>query len=772
MWSGRPLRRKEDDRLLRGRGRFVADEAIGSSSLKFVRSPIASGRIVSIDPPEGATVFTAVDLKGVRPIRAILNRDDFIVVEQPILPADRVHYAGQPVAVVVGDSPAEAEDLAEDVFVDLEEEDAVADLGAALGPGAALVHPHVPNNTAIDARMSDDGFDDAFSSSARVVEVRIRQHRQSAFPLEARGARACFDSRTGRVTLIASVQMPHVVRTAICDLLGMRESDLRVIVPDVGGAFGQKMNLAVEDIVSVWVARHLHRDVSWIEDRRENFTSAFHSRDHEYTLKGAFSESGRLVALDADIACNVGAFSCYPVTWGVEPLMAMAELPGPYDFQHYRVRSRAVLSNTCPIAPYRGVSRPAITLCMERLMERAALEAGLDSIEVRRRNLITSFPYRSASGLSYDRGSYVESLELAAKTFDMEGFRTRQALAREEGRYLGVGISTFSERTGYGTPAFAARSMEITPGYETVNMTIDPSGNVIVEIGASPHGQGLATSLSQLVADEIGVDPSQIEIVHGDTDRTPYGWGTFASRSMVISGGACLLAARKLADRLRAAAAQCLEAAPEDVELKDGRALIRGTDRFRSVGEIARVVHHSSHLLSRDLGPGSLAARATYDPFGTFSNACHIAEVEVDPGTGRTTVDRFLVVEDAGRLVNPLIVDGQIHGGVTQGIAGALFEEVVYDDHGNLLTTSLMDFLPPTSREVPDIEVDHLHTITDASITGAKGVGEGGAIGAVGAVINAICDALAPLGVEVEDVPATPERVRSLIRDVEGSRAR
>jgi aerobic carbon-monoxide dehydrogenase large subunit len=747
----------------------VADEAIGSLSLRFVRSPVASGRLLSIERPEGATIFTADDLRGVRPIRAILNRDDFIVVEQPILPPDRVHYAGQPIAVVVGESPAHAEDVADDVFADIEADEAVVDLDSALAADAPTVHTHVPSNTAIDARMSTDGFEDIFSSSARVLEVEIRNHRQSAFPLEARGGRACFDSRTERLTLIASVQMPHVVRTAVSDLLEIPESSLRVITPDVGGAFGQKMNLAVEDILAVWVARRLRRDVSWIEDRRENFTSAFHSRDHDYRIRGAFTESGRLIALDADIVCNVGAFSCYPVTWGVEPLMAMAELPGPYDFRHYRVRSRAIVSNTCPIAPYRGVSRPAISLCMERLMDVAASEFGLDAVEVRRSNLITSFPYRSASGLSYDRGSYVESLDMAARAFDVDAFRVRQERARDEGRYLGIGISTFSERTGYGTPAFAARSMEITPGYETVNMTMDPSGNVVIEIGASPHGQGLETSLSQLVADELGIAPSRIEVVHGDTSRTPYGWGTFASRSMVISGGACLLAARKLAGRVRAAAAECLEASSDDVQLEDGRATIRGTDRSLAISQVARVVHHSSHLLSRDLGPGSLAARATYDPLGTFSNACHIAEVEVDADTGHTKVNRFLVVEDAGRLVNPLIVDGQIHGGVAQGIAGALLEEIIYDDDGNLLTTSLMDFLPPTSQEVPDIEINHLHTITDASITGAKGVGEGGAIGSVGAVINAICDALGPLGVEVKEVPATPERIRSLIRKSERS---
>jgi carbon-monoxide dehydrogenase large subunit len=415
------------------------------------------------------------------------------------------------------------------------------------------------------------------------------------------------------------------------------------------------------------------------------------------------------------------------------------------------------------MSPYRGVSRPVLTLAMERIMDLAAVRFGLDPIEIRRRNLITRFPYRSATGIEYDEGSYLESLELAAKVVDIDSFRAYQSTARNDGRYLGVGFSVFSERTGYGTPAFAQRSMEVTPGYETVEMSMDPSGAVEVRIGASPHGQGLVTSLTQLVADQLGLRPELVRVVHGDTDRTPYGWGTFASRSMVISGGASHLAARVLRDIIAEIAGDLLEASAADIVLVDEQAVVRGTDRGLPIVEIARIAHHQSHRLAPGRDPG-LRAVATYDPAGTFSNACHVAVVEVDVETGGVRLNRFIVVEDAGLLINPVIVDGQIAGGVTQGIANALYEEIVYDEFGNILTTSLLDYLPPTMSEIPPIEIHHLETVTDASITGAKGLGEGGAIGAPAAVINAISDALRPLGVEVTEMPATPSRLRALIR--------
>jgi aerobic carbon-monoxide dehydrogenase large subunit len=766
-WVGRPIPRLEDPVLLTGNGRFVADLARGAAAVRFVRSPIARGRITGVeipdDLPEGVRVITAADLAEVRPIRPLLHRPDYVPIAQPALAGARVNHVGEPIAAVVAASPAQAEDIAEQVFVEIEPEEAVTDLDRALEPGAPQVHAEAPGNLLIDGRLETEGFAAALARAAHVVEIEVRSRRQSAMPLEARAAYAAFEAATGRITLAASVQMPHMLRTGIADLLGMRESDLRVVAPDVGGAFGQKMSLFPEYLVVVWLARRFRTAVAWIEDRRENLLAAAHARDQRLLVRGGFDAAGRLLALQGDIRCNVGAYSCHPVTCGVEPLMALAELPGPYDVQHYAVRARGVATNTCMMAPYRGVSRPVITLAMERLMDCAAGQLGIDSVELRRRNLIRSFPYRSAAGLLFDEGSYLQSLERAVALVDLPAFRNRQRAARAQGRYLGIGFGVFSERTGYGTPAFAARGMEITPGYERVEITMDPSGHVEARIGASPHGQGLATTLSQLIADELGVEPAQIRITHGDTDRTPYGWGTFASRSLVISGGACKLAAAALRDKLARLAGHVLEADPGDIEIRAGTARVRGTDMSVEIATLARHAHHQIHRFGKEHDP-HLSAQATHDPAGTFSNACHVAVVEVDPETGHVAIERFLVVEDAGVLINPMIAEGQVHGGVAQGIAHALFEEIVYDGEGNILTTSLADYLPPTCAEIPPIEISHLVTESAASLTRAKGLGEGGAIGAPAAVLNAIADALRPLGVGVFEMPATPQRIRALIR--------
>ncbi len=759
---GTPIRRREDPDLLTGRKRFIADLTVGCQSVAFVRSPMAAARIIGMERPEGASVFAAADLTGVGAIEPVLHRPDYFRASQPLLAVDRVNYLGEPIAAVVADTRREAEDVAGAVYVEFEPQEPVVTTESALADNSRIIHPGAESNVVVSGALDTGDLDS--NTALEHIELEVTCRRQSAAPIEARGAVARYDDETGKVTLYASTQMPHVLRTAICDLLGMQEADLRVIAPAVGGAFGQKMCLPAEYAVLVWLARHLRTSLAWIEDRRENFTSSFHSRDHHYRIRGSFDADARLVSLEGDLVANVGAYSCYPVTWGVEPLMAMAELPGPYDFQSYRVRARGVSTNTCPISPYRGVSRPVLTLAMERMMDMAAERFGLDPVEIRRRNLITRFPYRSATGIVYDEGSYLASLEKAAEVVDLDSFRRRQAEARKAGRFVGIGFSVFSERTGYGTPAFAPRNMDVTPGYETVEMAMDPSGGVEVRIGASPHGQGLVTTLSQVIADELGLPLESIRVVHGDTDRTPYGWGTFASRSMVISGGATKLAAERLREAIVAVAGDMLEAAPEDIALVGGRALVRGTERGVDISDLARQAYHQTPKLAPEREPG-LRATASYDPAGTFSNACHVAMVEVDLETGGVRVDRFVVVEDAGLLINPVIVDGQIAGGVVQGIANALFEEVVYDEGGNLLTTTLFDYLPPTASEVPSIEIHHLETITDASVTGAKGLGEGGAIGAPAAVINAVSDALRPLGVQVMEMPATPDRIRKMIRE-------
>ena len=762
-WVGRSIRRVEDASLVTGQGRFTSDLP-AALWVRFVRSPVASGRIRSITPPDGATVFTAADLDGVKPIRPMLHKFNYVPISQPILAGERVRFVGEPIAAAVARSEAEAEDIADRIEVDIEETPALIDARAALDDGAPLVHAEAAGNVVVRGEVKTPGFDRQRAVANHLISIELRSRRQNALPLEGRAAHAAWDAASERLTLTLATQTPHMARTAIADLIGMRESDLRVIAPDVGGGFGQKMSLTPEFVVVAWLARKLKTSVAWTEDRRENLSACFHSRDQHVSLEGAFAADGKLLALSADVIANVGAYSCYPTTCGVEPLMAMAEMPGPYDVREYACRARGVVTHTCPMAPYRGVSRPVITLALERLMDRAAATLAIDPIELRRRNLITAFPYTSATGLVFDQGTYVDTMDAAVAAMDIPAFRARQQAARAEGRYLGLGIATFSERTGYGTPAFAARGMDITPGWETVEVTMDPSGFIEARIGASPHGQGLRTTLSQIIADELGTSPERIKIVHGDTDRTPYGWGTFASRSLVIAGGATLLAARKVRAKLTLMAGLLLEASAEDIVLEGDVARVAGTDRAIPVEALARAAYHQTHRFKGEITPG-IAESATYDPPGTFSNACHMAVVEVDIGTGHVAIEKFLVAEDAGRLINPMIADGQIHGGVAQGIANALFEEIVYDEGGNLLTASLMDYPPPTAREMPFIDIHHLETLVEGvSVTQAKGLGEGGTIGAPAAIINAVNDALAPFGVSIDECPATPQRIRAVLR--------
>jgi carbon-monoxide dehydrogenase large subunit len=761
-WVGRSIRRLEDPTLVAGRGRFAGDLP-AARWVRFVRSPVAAGRIVRINAPEGALVLTAADLAAVKPIRPMLHKFNYVPISQPVLAREVVRFVGEPVAAVISPSREEAEDIADRVEVEIEPSPAVVGTDAALARGAALVHPEAAGNVAVEGRLKTAGFDSTVARAHERIRLQIRSHRQNALPIEPRAAHAAWDDVSERITLTCATQMPHALRTIVADLIAMPESDLRVIAPDVGGGFGQKMSLAPEFVVVTWLARKLRSSVAWVEDRRENLVACFHSRDQSISLEGAFDADAKLIGLSADIVADVGAYSCYPTTCAVEPLMAMAELPGPYDMREYACVSRGVLTNTCPMAPYRGVSRPVITLAIERMMDKAAAVFGLDPIEIRRRNLVKAFPHTSVTGLVYDEASYVETMEAAVNAVDLPAFRARQAKARAEGRYLGVGVATFCERTGYGTQAFAARGMEVTPGWETVEMSMDPSGYIEARIGASPHGQGLRTTLSQIIADELATSPERIKIVHGDTDRTPYGWGTFASRSLVIAGGASLLAARKIRAKLTRMASVMLEASADDIVLEADTARVAGTDRSIPIVTLARAAYHQTHRFKGEVAPG-IVESATYDPLGTFSNACHVVVVEVDAETGRVGIEKFLVAEDAGRLINPMIVDGQIQGGVAQGIANALFEEIIYDETGNILTASLADYLPPTAREVPAIEIHHLATLTQASVTKAKGLGEGGAIGAPAAVLNAINDALSPFGVSIDELPATPQRIRAALR--------
>ena len=755
-WVGASVPRKEDPRLLSGRGRYAGDVArVGELFAAFVRSPLAAARITGVDGAEASGapgvvgVFTADDL-GLGGLTAALDRAEFTATTMPVLARDEVRFVGEPVAVVVADSAYAAEDGAEAVEVAYEERTPVTTIGEAVRDGARPVHDGLPRNTYIDLPMFDDpGIDAVFDAAPYVVEVGFASARLSALPMEGRVCLAEWDDRDDQLVVYVSTQVPHQVRTGIARCTGLAERQVRAIAPDVGGGFGLKCVVGREEIVVAALAHRLRRPVRWAEDRQESLTASFHGRQQEYDVRAAFDGDGRLLALDGEVRCDVGAYSAFPFTSGVEPLMAATELPGAYRVPRYRVRARGVATNKAPTAPYRGVSRPQIVAVMERLMDKAARRLGRDPLDVRRANLIDDFPYTGVNGITYDPGSYRESLDLCEKTLRAEGWYERR------GDGIGIGYACFNERTGYGTEAFAQRKMELTPGYDISRVRMDPSGTVTVTSGTASHGQGHETTLAQIAADQLGVDLDAVRIRQGDTDLAAHGWGTFASRSATIGGGAVQLASGKLADRLRTIAAHLLEAAPADIELADGHAGVRGEPATRMpIAEIARVAHFQSHRLpDADFG---LEADASFDISGpgTFSNATHGVVAEVDRGTGGVRLLRYVVVEDCGVVINPRIVDGQVRGGVAQGIAAALYERMHYDAAGQPVTASLMDYLAPTAAEIPPITVHHLETPCAFSRTGAKGMGEGGTIGAPAAVLNAVNDAL---GTDLETVPATPE---------------
>jgi aerobic carbon-monoxide dehydrogenase large subunit len=770
-WVGRRLRRVEDPRHLVGSASFVDDmRPVGLRHVAFVRSPFASASIGEIDPAPALeldgveAVLVRGDLGELRPLTPLLRRPEFVPLEVPLLPSDRARHVGEPLALVVAATPHAAEDGAERVRVDYDEDPAVASLDAALADGAPRVHAAAEGNVLLDVAFADHPeLDAAFAGAELVVEATFATARVSALPLEGRGCLAHWDAREGRLHLHTSTQVPHIVRTTVAGALGIPERCIRVVAPDVGGGFGQKCVVAREEIILGAAARALGIPLKWVEDRQESLVAGFQGHEQRYDVRAAFDPDGRMLALDADVLCDVGAYSCHPFTCGVEPLMAATELLGSYDVERYRCRTRAVATHKTPMAPYRGVSRPQIVLVMERLMEKAAAHLALDPLEVRRRNLIAEFPHTHPTGLVVDEGSYRESLERCAEALGWADWRERQEAARREGRLLGLGFACFGERTGYGSEAFSQRKMDVTPGYDIAHLRMDPTGGITLLVGTCGHGQGHLTTLAQIAADELGVDPGRIEVRQGDTDSTPYGWGTFASRSMVVGGGATKLACQRLADRLKRLAAHLLEAAVEDLELVEGAARVRGVpDREVAFEELGRV----AYLESRRLPPGDepgLEAQASYDPPGTFSNATHGAEIEIDHETGAVSIRRYVVVEDCGVVINPTIVDGQVRGGVAQGIAAALYERLAFTEEGQPQSTSLMDYLVPTAAEIPDLEIHHLETPSEHSVTGAKGMGEGGTIGAPACIASAVTNAVAHLGIEVDELPVSPETLQAAI---------
>jgi aerobic carbon-monoxide dehydrogenase large subunit len=771
---GARVARREDPRLLTGQGSYVDDHRPARMLYAaFLRSPHAHARIRRLDVsaalalPGVAAVLTGEDIaRSSKPVRAASKTPNVKTTSYPPLALGKVRHVGEAVAMVAAESRYVAEDAVERIVVDYEPLPVVRDVESALDPASPVLHGEAETNLLVSREFARGDVDAALAGAAVVVRERFRFHRHTPVCMENRGCLGEYATASGALTLRSSAQCPGLVRDVLADLLDIPEHLIRVIANDVGGGFGAKASLYPEEIATCVMARRLGRPVKWIGDRREDLLATTHAWDEIVDAELGLDQDGAIVGLRAEVTVDVGGYSIYPWTAAIEPVQTISFLPGPYRVPTYRGRTRGVATNKAPLGPYRGVGRPPAVFVIEGLMDRAARRLGLDPTEIRLRNFIRDedFPYKSPSGVVWDRSSFTESLRRAREALDYKAARDEQARARAAGRWVGIGIASYVELTGIGSAIPVSPGMPVSTGTEAATIRFDPAGKVTAVFGVASHGQGLETTLAQIVADEVGVPIEDVRVVHGDTDASPYGTGTYASRSLVLAGGAAILAGRSVREKMLVIAGHLLEADPADVALADGRYAVRGMpDRSVTVRQIARAAYGGAKQLPKGLEPG-LEATRFYDPYyGTASNATHAAMIEIDRATLEVKTLRYVVVEDCGRMVNPLIVDGQVHGGVAQGIGAALLEEIVYDDQGQLLSGTLMDYVVPSACEIPTMEVHHVETPSPVALGGFRGMGEGGTIGAPAAIANAVADALAPLQIEIAELPVTPERLFRLI---------
>ena len=773
---GRRIRRLEDLRLITGRGRYTDDLRLPAMlHATLVRSPVAHGLLHGIDAEDALAqagvhgLLTAADLGalGVGELRVNWLQPDQRNASNPVLATDRVRYVGHPVAVVVADSPYVAEDAADLVVLDIDELPAVVGTEDALQPDAPLLYPAWGTNVVAETVVEAGDIEACFSAAPVRVSGRFRVQRQAAMPMEPRASLADYDSATDEVVLWTSTMTPHLVRTMIATTCGWPEHKLRVVAPDVGGSFGPKDHAYPEDVLVCVLARRFGRPVKWIEDRREHFLATFHAREQVWQAELAADETGRVLGVRGRILYDSGGHSS---NHGIGPArLSAAMMPGPYDIRNYRMEIVAVVTNKVPSGAYRGFGAPQATFVLERLLDRLAGRLGLDRADVRRRNLISAdaMPYESVTHHRYDSGDYGQAFERLLELVDYAGFRSRQEQAWKEGRYVGIGIVPFVLAAGLAPSRVLGTGGVAYGNYETALVRMDPSGKVTVFTGASSQGQGSATTLAQACAERLGVDPERdVLVVQGDSTLSPYSpAGAIASRVAVVSGPAVLLAADKLADKLRRITAHLLEASESDIELADGCAFPRGSrSAGLAIAEVAREAH-LGHNLPDEIPPALEESHLFSPSTSNYPFGAHAAVVEVNPDTGKFEVVRYVVVNDSGTMMNPAIVEGQIYGGVVQGIGGAMLEEIAYDDAGQLRTTSFMDYVLPTAADVPDIELELLETPASDVPGGMKGAGEVGILPPAAVLANAIADALSPLGVEIDELPLDPCRIWRLIAE-------
>jgi carbon-monoxide dehydrogenase large subunit len=754
---GSHVKRLEDPRLLQGQGGYLDDLALpGLGHLAFVRSPHAHAAIAALDAaaaravPGVLAVLVAADLAGLAP-KPLVGPPGMQRPPHTPLAIDAVRYVGQPIAAVVADAPARARDGADAVTVQYTPRPVVTDPDAALDAGA-LAYEHGWTHGDVEA---------AFGEAARVVRLRTAHPRLAPLPLEPRGCAARYAG--GQLTVWTSTQMPHRVKADLAAALGIAEHRIRVIAPDVGGGFGAKGGLYDDELVVVAAAVRLGRPVKWIETRSESFLATMHGRGQ--TLEGelAVGADGAFLGLRVTGLADLGAA---PETFGaLPPLLASRLVTGAYRIPAAEVTVRAVYTHKTPTGPYRGAGRPEASYLIERLADLAAAELGLDPVEIRRRNFVPpdAFPYRAPSGLLYDCGRYATTLDRALELAGYPALRAEQAAARRAGRYVGIGLSAFVETAGTGP----SRQMAMQ-GWEYGAVRVEPSGSATVLTGTSPHGQGLATTFAQIVADALGIGLEDVTVLHGDTAVVPAGFGTVGSRGACVGGSAVHVAAQAVREKARRLAAHLLEASPEDVVFEDGRLLVRGVPgRALGFREVAREAYRANRLPA-GMEPG-LEGSCFFDPPEfTVPFGVYVAVVEVAADTGVVRLRRFIGVDDVGTVLSPVLLEGQLHGGIAQGIGQALGEEVVHDASGQCLTGSLMDYAAPRADDLPSFELDRTVTPTPVNPLGAKGAGEAGSVGAPAAIVNAVVDALAPLGIRDLAMPLRPERVWAAIRAAGG----
>jgi len=767
--------RKEDARLLTGQGSFVDDITIpGMVWMAVVRSPYAHARIRGVDltkahAAEGVVAaFSGAELADdwtaplpmAWPVTEDINNPSHYA-----LAADKARYAGDGVAVVVAESRGLAQDAAELVEVDYEPLQAVTDVEAALADGAPIVHDEFGTNRCYTWPLAGGEDVDALFAEAEVtVEERYRQQRLIPNPMEPRGVIASTVPATGEVTLYTSSQIPHIARVTLALGTGVPESKLRVIAPDVGGGFGSKLQVYPEEALAIVLARRTGLPVKWIEERTENALATHHGRDMIQEIALAATAEGKITAVRVRLTVSMGAYLMI-ITPGT-PLLGAWVYGGAYDIKGYSFECSGVFTNQTPTDAYRGAGRPEATYAIERAVDALARKLDKDPVELRRLNLISEFPHDLASGLTVDSGDYHATLDRALEMLDYDGFRREQAERRERGdtKQLGVGFSTYLEMCGLAPSRILGALRYVAGGWEAATIRFLPTGTVQVLTGTTPHGQSHDTTFAQVVADRLGVGYDEIEVLHGDTSVVPLGMDTYGSRSLAIGIAALCSATDKIVAKAQRIAAHGLEVAEADLEYEAGTFRVRGTDRTMTVKEAAFAAWHA-HDLPDGLEP-ALEETAVYDP-SVFSwpGGTHIAVVEVDTETGVANLVRYVAVDDVGTVINPQVVDGQVHGGITQGVAQALYEEAVYDENGTLVTGSLVDYLVPSAAELPSYELDRTVTQSPNHPLGAKGVGETGTIAATPAVVNAVLDALAPYGVTDIDMPASPERVWRAIQE-------